>query len=86
MPPPTTPESVDDEAIRHDNAVDDNIDAYVDGDRTFAPGTARAAFSHPTFRTVYLGAFASNIGTWMQNVVLGALAYELTGSATFVGI
>ncbi len=60
-------------------------DAYTDGDRTFAPGTARAAFSHRTFRTVYLGAFASNIGTWMQNVVLGALAYTLTGSAVYVG-
>ncbi|NLD78128.1 MAG: MFS transporter [Acidimicrobiales bacterium] len=50
------------------------------------PGTARAALQHRTFRTVYLGAFASNIGTWMQNVVLGALAYTLTESALFVGI
>jgi MFS family permease len=33
-----------------------------------------------------LGFFASNIGTWMQNVVLGAYAYELTHSATFVGV
>ena len=54
--------------------------------RDLVPGTARSAFSHRTFRTVYLGAFASNIGTWMQNVVLGALAYELTHSAVFVGI
>jgi MFS family permease len=61
-------------------------DAYLEGDRPFEPGTARAAFSHPTFRTVYLGAFASNIGTWMQNVVLGALAYDLTRSGVFVGI
>ena len=86
MPPPSTPESVDDDTLRQDAAVQDNIDAFVDGDRTFTPGTARSAFSHRTFRTVYLGAFASNIGTWMQNVVLGALAYELTKSATFVGI
>lgn len=35
---------------------------------------------------VYLGAFTSSIGTWMQNVVLGALAYNLTHSAVFVGI
>ena len=86
MPPPSTPESVDDERLRRDAAIEDNVDAFVDGDRTFTPGTARSAFSHRTFRTVYLGAFASNIGTWMQNVVLGALAYELTKSATFVGI
>ena len=61
-------------------------DAYLQGDRPFVPGTARSAFSHPTFRTIYLGAFASNIGTWMQNVVLGALAYDLTRSPAFVGV
>jgi len=55
-------------------------------DRGYAPGTARAAFAHPTFRTIYLGAFASNIGTWMQNVVLGALAWELTKDKLFVGV
>ncbi len=66
--------------------AEDCQDAYLDGDRTFTPGTARSAFSHRTFRTVYLGAFASNIGTWMQNVVLGGLAYTLTKSAVFVGI
>lgn len=69
-----------------DDRVEDVEDAYLEGDRTFEPGTARAAFAHPTFRTVYLGAFASNIGTWMQNVVLGALAYSLTKSGVFVGI
>ena len=58
----------------------------LDGDRAFTPGTAVAALSHRTFRIVYFGAFVSNIGTWMQNVVLGALAYELTGSGVFVGV
>lgn len=61
-------------------------DAYLEGDREFTPGTARSAFRHRRFRTVYLGAFASNIGTWMQNVVLGALAYDITGSGVFVGV
>ncbi|HSZ36507.1 MAG TPA: MFS transporter, partial [Acidimicrobiales bacterium] len=63
-------------------------DAVVDGDSVVPArtGTARAALSHRTFRIVFLGAFASNIGTWMQNVVLGAYAYDLTHSATFVGI
>ena len=42
--------------------------------------------AHRTFRIVFLGAFASNIGTWMQNVVLGAYAYDLTHSSTFVGV
>ncbi|HEY1653205.1 MAG TPA: MFS transporter [Acidimicrobiales bacterium] len=63
-------------------------DAVVDGDSPIPArsGTARAALSHRTFRIVFLGAFASNIGTWMQNVVLGAYAYDLTHSATFVGV
>lgn len=61
-------------------------EAHVDGSHPVVSGTARAAFAHRTFRTVFLGAFASNIGTWMQNVVLGALAYSLTGSAVFVGV
>lgn len=64
--------------------IEDSEDAYLEGDRTFEAGTARAAFAHPTFRRVYLGAFASNIGTWMQNVVLGALAWNLTHSTAFL--
>jgi len=65
---------------------EDAEDALLEGDRTFTPGTARAALRHRTFRTVYIGAFSSNVGTWMQNVVLGALAYDLTGSGVFVGV
>ncbi len=63
-------------------------DAVVDGDSPVPArtGTARAALGHRTFRIVFIGAFASNIGTWMQNVVLGAYAYDLTHSSTFVGI
>jgi predicted MFS family arabinose efflux permease len=49
-------------------------------------GAAGRALRTPAFRRFYAGAFLSNIGTWMQNVVLGALAYDLTGSSTFVGI
>jgi len=63
-------------------------DAVVDGDSPIPArqGTARAALAHRTFRIVFLGAFASNIGTWMQNVVLGAYGYDLTHSSTFVGV
>ena len=39
-----------------------------------------------TFRVVWLGTFASNIGTWMQNVLLGAYGYTLTHSETYVGL
>ena len=70
-PSPTDPSPVD-------PCIEDPEDALLEGDRTFTPGTAASALRHRTFRTVYFGAFASNIGTWMQNVVLGALAYELS--------
>jgi MFS family permease len=67
-------------------AVETAIDALEDGDRPIRPGTARAALQYPVFRRVFVGAFLSNIGSWMQNVILGAMAYELTHSATFVGV
>jgi len=66
--------------------AEDATDALVDGDRVFRPGTARSALAHREFRNLYFGAFTSNIGSWMQNAVLGAYAFELTRSATFVGI
>jgi MFS family permease len=66
--------------------VEDAVDALEDGDRTIRSGSARAALGHTVFRRVFIGAFLSNIGSWMQNVVLGALAYELTGSPAFVGV
>lgn len=83
----TVPDDAPEDDVRgRDAYAAEAEDAYVDGDRTYTPGTARSAFQHRTFRTVYLGAFASNIGTWMQNVVLGALAWQLTRSEVFVGV
>jgi len=38
------------------------------------------------FRRLFAGTFASNIGTWMQNITLIALAYDLTGDAWFTGV
>ncbi len=73
------------EKARHPD-VEDATDALVDGDQTLSPGGARAALRHRDFRVVWGGTFASNIGTWMQNVLLGAYGYELTHSAGFVGV
>lgn len=50
------------------------------------PGTARAAFSYPDFRIMWISNFLSSIGTWMQNVVLPAYVYQRTSSAATVGI
>ena len=35
---------------------------------------------------MWAGSFASNVGTWMQNVVLPAYVYERTGKASVVGL
>ncbi len=86
MPVSPAPEPRDDPGPDPGPDLEEAEDALLGGGRTFTGGTARSALRHRTFRTVYLGAFASNIGTWMQNVVLGALAYDLTGSGLFVGL
>lgn len=52
----------------------------------FRAGSPAAAFSQRAFRWVFLGSFASNIGTWMQNFTLGALAFHLTRSSAYVGL
>ena len=49
-------------------------------------GTIAAAWSHRSFRWIYCGSMASNIGTWMQNFALGALADQLTRASWFVGL
>src|ERR1700712_828395 len=55
-------------------------------DHGFRPGSARAAFAYPDYRRMWFGSFASNVGTWMQNVVLPAYVYQRTGSASVVGL
>jgi MFS family permease len=66
--------------------IDQADDAQIDADLPYTPGTARSALSHRSFRSVWLGTFASNIGTWMQNVALGVFAFQLTHSATYVAV
>lgn len=83
---PSPPGPSDGPDLRHADDVEDAIDALEEGDRPIRTGSARAALRHDTFRRVFIGAFLSNIGSWMQNVVLGALAYDLTKSPTFVGV
>lgn len=76
----------DDPSSSSPGALEQAFDAFEDGDRPVRTGTARAALRHQVFRRVFIGAFLSNIGSWMQNVILSAMAYELTHSASFVGI
>jgi len=66
--------------------LEDVEDALVDGDIAYQRGTAAAALRHRDFRIVYIGTFSSNIGTWMQNVILGAYGLALTHSGFYVGL
>src|SRR5258706_4409877 len=66
--------------------VEDVEDALVDGDVRYQRGTAAAALRHRDFRIVYIGTFSSNVGTWMQNVILGEYALHLTNSGFYVGL
>jgi predicted MFS family arabinose efflux permease len=50
------------------------------------PGTAASALRHRDYRIVFGGTFLSNIGTWMQNVLLGAFGWEISHSTSFVGL
>jgi len=70
----------------HEPGPEDVTDAIIDGDRALVRGTAQAALRHRPFRIVWAGTFASNIGTWMQNVLLGAYGFTLTHSATYVAV
>lgn len=47
---------------------------------------AASVFRHRNFRVLWSAALVSNIGTWMQNITVPFVLYELTGSATIVGI
>src|SRR5581483_3224273 len=66
--------------------IEDSEDALLDADRPFQPGTAASVLRNRTFSTVFFGAFASNIGSWMQNAVLMGYAFTLTHSASYVGV
>ena len=44
------------------------------------------ALSHRNFRVFWIGAFLSNVGTWMQAVAQGWLMLQLTNSALWLGI
>ena len=54
--------------------------------REIKRGTVRAALQSRAFRLMFAGSFMSNVGTWMQNVVLPAYIYNRTGRASLVGL
>jgi MFS family permease len=47
---------------------------------------AGVALQYPQFRLFWTGAVVSSIGTWMQNVTVPYVLYQLTHSGTWVGL
>jgi MFS family permease len=47
---------------------------------------ALAAFTYRDFRILWLGAFTSTVGTWMQKVAQSWLIFELTKSSFYLGL
>jgi MFS family permease len=47
---------------------------------------ALVAFRFRDFRLFWIGALVSNTGSWVQNVTVPFVVYELTGSAAWVGV
>jgi MFS family permease len=83
----------DPELARLDDGAALVEEAQTEGDVALAPdelrvrpGTARSALQSRDFRRLWVATFSSNVGTWMQNVALGAFAYDLTHSAGFVAL
>jgi MFS family permease len=58
-----------------------------DPDQSEVPriGSARDALAQRDFRVLFIASFLSNAGRWMQQVVLGIFAWELTHSSTYLG-
>ena len=52
----------------------------------FATSPLWRSLRHRNYRLYLTGQLVSVCGTWMQQVVLGAFAYALTGSPVFVGL
>ena len=50
----------------------------------FAHGTS--SLRHRNFSLLWIGTFASNVGSWMQKVATAWLLYQLTNSAAWLGI
>lgn len=45
-----------------------------------------AALTHRDFRILWIGAFTSTVGTWMQNVAKNWLVLDLTNSSFYLGL
>ena len=77
-------EPVDDIQSDHPELTDTHPDSASAGGRILR--RLAAAFAFPNFRNLWLAAFTSAVGTWMQRFAQQWLILTLTGSAFFLGL
>jgi MFS family permease len=71
---------------RPEPTFEESVEVLEDGDAPIEVSAARGALQSRDYRVMWFGTIASGIGTWMQNVVLGAFTWEISHSPAFVSI
>jgi MFS family permease len=69
---------------RREPTFEESLDATEEGDAPIEVSAARGALRSRDFRVLWIGIIASGVGTWMQNVVLGAYTWDISHSPSFV--
>jgi predicted MFS family arabinose efflux permease len=75
-------------AIQHGPA-ESKTETAPDQTETVKPGVFSRtfkAFQYREFRTMWIGACLSSIGTWMQQLAQSWLVYQISGSSTMLGV
>jgi MFS family permease len=70
--------------VQREPTFEQSLEVSEDGDAPIEVSAARAALRSRDFRVLWLGIIASGVGTWMQNVVLGAFTWHISHSPAFV--
>ena len=71
---------------RPEPTFEESVEVLEDGDAPIEVSAARGALRSRDYRVMWFGTIASGIGTWMQNVVLGAFTWEISHSPAFVSL
>jgi MFS family permease len=70
--------------VQREPTFEEELDVTEEGDAPIEVSAARGALRSRDFRVLWLGIIASGVGTWMQNVVLGAYTWDISHSPAFV--
>lgn len=66
---------------------DENLESNEARESVFSKlAQGYSALQHRDFRFLWIGTFASNIGSWMQKVATAWLIYQITNSTAWLGI